>query len=41
MVNYICLICDQKSSQKSHHKTHLESEKHNDKAKVKKLELEN
>jgi type I restriction-modification system DNA methylase subunit len=37
---YVCKICDHKSSQKSHHKTHINSKSHKLKKKIFKLKLE-
>lgn len=37
---YKCQICDKKSSQKSHHNTHINSEHHKDKTEIFKLKLE-
>jgi type I restriction enzyme S subunit len=37
---YLCKICDHKSSQKSHHKTHINSKSHKQERKIFKLKLE-
>ncbi len=37
---YFCKICDHKSSQKSHHNTHINSKSHRQEKKIFKLKLE-
>jgi restriction endonuclease S subunit len=39
MNNYLCIICDVKSEQISHHKSHLNTQKHKDKKEIFELKL--
>lgn len=41
MLKYYCEICNHESEQKSHHQSHLKTDKHNDKQKIFELELKN
>ena len=40
MLKYNCGICNSKSDQLSHHKSHLDTQKHNDKRSIVELQLQ-